>query len=209
MAGAAFASGLGQAAGGIFGALIGGAIQSGLNEQTFNHNKQLAEQQFNYNKELAAQNLELTKDLNSYNRQLNISKYVNAGFSSADAALLTGNTNASLQPTRVLTSSGIKIYAQNQPNSYLTSGMQLSSGIQTMYSALKSRSPNQSKMQSVYNWVNNPLNYDTQFNVNFPSTTSQSSRFGTLRSSNFSFSRGSIFSISSWGSYMDRVRPLN
>nr|AHE37917.1 minor structural protein [Rhesus macaque recovirus] len=204
MAGAAFASGLGQATGGILGSLISGAVQAGLNEQQFNHNKALAEQQFGYNLQLAQQNATLTKDINQFNQQLELSKYTNAGFSSADAAILSKTLSSGLSPTRVLTSAGVKMYASGAPTSYLTSGRQISSGIQTMYSALSAK---QSKTPTVYKWVNNPLNYDTL------SIGSQaSSKAPTLsRSSSVSSntSSSSLSKFSTWGSYMDYKMPLN
>nr|AHE37926.1 minor structural protein [Rhesus macaque recovirus] len=207
MAGAAFASGLGQAAGGIFGSLISGAIQAGLNEQQFNHNKQLAEQQHGYNLELAKQQGEIAKDLSSYNQQLDLSKYLNAGFSASDAALLSKNSSSAILPTRVLTHAGVKTYAANNPTGYLTSGMQLSSGIKTMYNAAKT-SKSKSTPPTVYNWVNNPLNFDT-LSINSsaglsrrPSTASTSSSLSTMSSN-------SLSRYSTWGSYMDYKAPLD
>ncbi|ACB38133.1 minor structural protein VP2 [Tulane virus] len=216
MAGAAFASGLGQAAGGIFGSLISGAIQAGLNEQQFNHNKALAEQQFGYNLQLAQQNATLTKDINQFNQQLELSKYTNAGFSLADAALMSKSLSSGLSPTRVLTSAGVKVYASGAPTSYLTSGKQISSGIQTMHSALSAKP---SKTPTVYKWVNNPLNYDTlsigsEVSSTVPTlsrSSSVSSKTPTLsRSSSISsISSGSLSRFSTWGSYMDYKMPLN
>nr|AFM93996.1 VP2 [Recovirus Bangladesh/289/2007] len=201
MAGAAFATGLGQASGGILGGLIQGAIQAGLNEQVYNHNVNLAKIQHGYDLALQQNQFEHNFDYSKYVNDMKINNFRNAGFSDADSALLSrgGSTNGVL--TTVRTPTGAKLYARNASlTSNHTFDHLIYQGVNNIISNIPHRAP---KQPSVYNWQVNPMNYDTLSNFDNGSISNLS--LSSLSSQNSTLSSNSI---GSWGSYMDRHFPL-
>nr|AWU66000.1 MAG: capsid protein VP2 [Recovirus sp.] len=208
MAGAAFATGLGQAAGGIFGSLIQGAIQAGLNEQNFQHNKFLAQQQHGYDLDLQAKQFGHNVNMLNLQNSLKLSNFTNAGFSQADAALLARGASIGAPITTARTPTGTKLYARGASNSHLTYDPLLYQGFSNMVGAAVSKF-SQKKEPQTYNWQINPLNYDTLSNWDTASVSNLSlSSLNSTGSSTSSLSLPSNNSIGSWGSYMDRHFPL-